>query len=107
MTASGQSMLEQEGTLASHQTRSAQEHELDLKRKKMRNIESSIMCKWNDQLDNVDVNYSVIYNEFDGTIRIDMVTGDDKKESVQLSMDGFSFLIGWLELKGVKIEKYI
>ena len=107
MTASGQSMLEQEESLASHQTRSPQELELDLKRKKMRNIESSIMCKWNDQLDNQDVNYSVVYNEFDGTIRIDMVTGDDKKESVQLSMDGFSFLIGWLELKGVKIEKYI
>ncbi len=107
MTASVQTASNQERSFTNDPLRINQELELELKRKKMRNVESSIMCKWNDQLDNQDVNYSVIYNEFDGTIRIDMMTGDDQKESIQLSMDGFSFLIGWLEMKGVKIEKYI
>lgn len=107
MTASVQTASNQVRPFTNDPLRSNQELELEMKRKKMRNVESSIMCKWNDQLDNQDVSYSVIYNEFDGTIRIDMMTGDDQKESIQLSMDGFSFLIGWLEMKGVKIEKNI
>lgn len=80
------------------------EQKFELKRKKMKNFTSSIMCQWSEEVDDKEVNYFLGYNEYERSIRIDMISEDDKRESVQLSLDGFSFISEWLQQKGAKID---
>ncbi|OPA80254.1 hypothetical protein BVG16_05820 [Paenibacillus selenitireducens] len=79
----------------------------ELKRKNMRNFASSIMCKFSEQVDGKEMDYFVVYNEFDKSIRIDMISPDEKRNSIQLSLDGFTFIMEWLEQKGVRIDKVL
>ncbi|GAB6992017.1 hypothetical protein JCM16418A_40670 [Paenibacillus pini] len=82
-------------------------NQLEIKRKSMRNFASSFMCKWTEQIDDKEVNYIIVYSEYDKSIRFDKTSSDDTRESLQLSLDGFSFIIDWLEQKGVKFERFI
>ncbi|SMF84862.1 Response regulator containing CheY-like receiver domain and AraC-type DNA-binding domain [Paenibacillus uliginis N3/975] len=79
----------------------------ELKRKNMRNFASSIMCKFSEQVDEKEMDYFVVYNEFDKSIRIDMISPDEKRNKIQLSLDGFTFIMEWLEQKGVRIDKVL
>lgn len=79
----------------------------ELKRKNMRNFASSIMCKFSEQVDEKEMDYFVVYNEFDKSIRIDMISPDEKRNKIQLSLDGFTFILEWLEQKGVRIDKVL
>ncbi|MGM1047388.1 MAG: response regulator [Bacillota bacterium] len=79
----------------------------ELKRKNMRNFASSIMCKFSEQVDDKEMDYFVVFNEFDKSIRIDMISPDEKRNKIQLSLDGFTFIMEWLEQKGVRIDKVL
>lgn len=79
----------------------------ELKHKNMRNFASSIMCKFSEQVDEKEMDYFVVYNEFDKSIRIDMISPDEKHNKIQLSLDGFTFIMEWLEQKGVRIDKIL
>lgn len=79
----------------------------ELKRKNMRNFASSIMCKFSEQVDEKEMDYFVVYNEFDKSIRIDMISPDEKRNKIQLSLEGFTFIMEWLEQKGVRIDKFL
>jgi DNA-binding NarL/FixJ family response regulator len=70
-------------------------------RKNMNRFNSSIMCNWEENVDNTNTNYFVIHTEVNHTLRIEMMNENQQKQSVIFSVEGFSYLVDWLADKGV------
>jgi DNA-binding NarL/FixJ family response regulator len=61
------------------------------------NFVTSYMCNWQEE-QNEDVNhYSFTCSEEDNKVTIEMNNGDNEKQKVELSLDGFRQLFGWME----------
>lgn len=86
---------------------SADSVQIELKRKRMSNIASSIMCRWSEKIDDKEINFIIVYNEYDKSLRIDTISPDEQRNGITMSLDGFTFLRDWLEQKGVQFERFI
>jgi YesN/AraC family two-component response regulator len=64
---------------------------------KMRSFVSSLMCQWEEDIDDQNIHYNVICIESENKLKIEMATGSSQKQSIELTIDGFMQLGSWLE----------
>lgn len=79
-----------------------EEHEgivIPLKRgnSNMRSFVSSLMCQWEEEINEGNMHFNVTCTESENKIKIETVNGNSHKQSIELTIDGFMQLSSWLQ----------